>query len=74
MAGKILITGASGFIGSFLVDKAVRRGYDVVAGIRHTSSRTFLTDSRVRILPLAYTSPVELTHQLAAVRGKVGAA
>jgi len=28
---KILITGASGFIGGFLVEEALRRGYETVA-------------------------------------------
>lgn len=28
---KILITGASGFIGGFLVDEALNRGYEVWA-------------------------------------------
>ena len=31
---KVLVTGASGFIGSFLVEKGLELGYDVWAGIR----------------------------------------
>ena len=31
---KILITGASGFIGGFLVKVALRRGYETWAGVR----------------------------------------
>ncbi len=31
---KVLITGASGFIGSFLVEKALKRNYEVYAGVR----------------------------------------
>ena len=34
MKTKVLITGASGFIGRFLVEEAVRRGYEVWAGVR----------------------------------------
>lgn len=30
---KILITGASGFIGGFLVEEALRRGYETWAGV-----------------------------------------
>ena len=30
---KILITGASGFIGGFLVKEALRRGYETWAGV-----------------------------------------
>lgn len=64
MQKKILITGASGFIGSFLVEEALQRGHEVVAGVRATSSREFLTDPRVRVVPLAYTAPSELTRQM----------
>ena len=36
---KILITGASGFIGSFLVERALAEGMDVWAAVRPSSSR-----------------------------------
>ncbi len=45
---KILITGASGFIGSFLVEEAIKRNYKVFAGVRNTSKRTYLKDSRIQ--------------------------
>jgi UDP-glucose 4-epimerase len=61
---KILITGASGFIGSHLVDEALRLGYDVVAGIRPTSSREFLADPRIRFITLDYGTPTTLAGQL----------
>lgn len=35
---KILVTGASGFIGSFVVEGALERGHNVWAGMRRTSS------------------------------------
>ncbi|MDR1156613.1 MAG: NAD(P)-dependent oxidoreductase [Bacteroidales bacterium] len=41
---KILVTGASGFIGSFIATEGVCRGYDVYAGIRSTSSRKYLPE------------------------------
>jgi UDP-glucose 4-epimerase len=31
---NILITGASGFIGSFIVEEAIKRNYTTFAGIR----------------------------------------
>ena len=45
---KVLITGASGFIGSFLVEEALRQGYEVYAGVRNTSKLTYLKDNRIR--------------------------
>ena len=45
---KILITGASGFIGSFLVEEAIKQNYKVYAGIRNTSKLTYLKDNRIQ--------------------------
>jgi nucleoside-diphosphate-sugar epimerase len=51
---KILITGASGFVGSHLVDEALRRELDVYAGVRKSSSREFLQDERINFVELNY--------------------
>lgn len=61
---KVLITGASGFIGSFLVEESLRRGYETWAGIRATSSRARLQDKRIRFIDLKYDDPKKLTEQL----------
>lgn len=45
---KILVTGASGFIGSFLVEGGLERGMQVWAGVRQNSSRKYLQDERIR--------------------------
>jgi nucleoside-diphosphate-sugar epimerase len=49
---KILITGASGFVGSFLVEEALNQGLDTYAGIRSTSNRQWLQDERINILEM----------------------
>ena len=54
---KILITGASGFIGGFLVEEALHRGYEVWAGVRAHSSRSHLQDPRIHFIDLAYGDP-----------------
>ena len=47
---KILITGASGFIGGFLVDEALKRNYEVFAGIRKTSNKTYLAHPSIKFV------------------------
>ena len=47
---KILITGASGFIGSFIVEEALRQGFDTWAAVRGSSKRDFLQDERIHFM------------------------
>ena len=61
---KILITGASGFIGSFLVEEALRQGMDTWAAVRKSSSREYLQDKRINLIELNLSSREELTRQL----------
>jgi nucleoside-diphosphate-sugar epimerase len=61
---KVLVTGASGFIGSFIVEEALRRGFEVWAAMRRSSSRQFLTDSRIRFIELDLSSEERLVGQL----------
>ncbi|WP_298653241.1 NAD-dependent epimerase/dehydratase family protein [uncultured Proteiniphilum sp.] len=61
---KILITGASGFIGSTTVDGALKRGYETWAGIRQSSSRRYLQDGRIGFIDLQYTDKRKLKKQL----------
>lgn len=61
---KILITGASGFIGSFIVEEALRQGMETWAGVRRSSSRRYLQDSRIHFLELDFSSAERLTEQL----------
>lgn len=64
----ILITGSSGFIGSFLVGEALDRGYEVYAGIRQSSSRKYLTDSRIRFAEFDFSSREKLEAALKGYR------
>lgn len=61
---KILITGASGFIGSYIVEEALRRGLDTWAAIRKSSSREYLQDQRINFIELNLSSKEQLVKQL----------
>lgn len=61
---KILITGASGFVGSYMVEQALAYGYETWAAVRATSSRQYLGDSRIHVIELDYTDASVLTAQL----------
>ncbi len=62
---RLLITGASGFIGSFIVEEALHRGFETWAAVRHTSSRRYLSDSRIHFIELDFSSEEQLKSQLA---------
>ena len=62
---KILVTGASGFIGSFIVEEALRRGMETWAAVRGSSSRQFLKDERIHFIELNLDSQQDLQRQLA---------
>jgi nucleoside-diphosphate-sugar epimerase len=61
---SVLITGASGFIGSFLVEEALGRGFTVYAGIRSTSSRRWLGDPRIRFVGFDFSSAGAVVNTL----------
>lgn len=61
---KILITGASGFIGSFYVEAALQKGWEVWAGVRKKSSRKYLTDPHIHFIELNYTDAAGLQKQV----------
>ena len=64
---KILITGASGFIGSFIVEEALNRGFETWAAMRKSSSKAYLQDERIKFIELNLNSKEQLVEQL---RGK----
>ena len=65
MKTKILVTGATGFIGSFIVEEALKRDMEVWAAVRPSSSKIYLQDSRIRFIELDLSSRDRLIEQLA---------
>ena len=64
MAKTILITGASGFIGSFFVEEALQRKWTTWAGIRRSSSREYLQDAEIRLIDLNFSDKEKLKAQI----------
>lgn len=60
---RLLVTGASGFIGSFIVEEALRLEMEVWAAVRRTSSRQWLQDPRIRFVELNLSDKDELKRQ-----------
>lgn len=61
---KILITGASGFVGSFLVERALELGYEPWAAMRKTSSKKYLQKPGTNFIELDLGNEERLTEQL----------
>lgn len=61
---KILITGASGFIGSYMVERALAEGMETFAGVRATSSRRYLQDERISFVNLDLENEEHLSATL----------
>lgn len=72
MKKRILITGASGFIGSFLVEKGLSDNYEVWAGVRNSSSKEYLQDERIQFIDLKFNDTKALADQLRSFRQEFG--
>lgn len=69
---KILVTGASGFIGSFLCEKGHERGDEVWAGMRLHSSKRHLQGDWVNFITLQLDNEALLREQLLAWKERYG--
>lgn len=72
MSHKILVTGAGGFIGGFVVEAALSRNYETWAGVRTSTSREYLQDERIRFVNLDFGNPARLREQLQEWKQKIG--
>ena len=61
---KILITGASGFIGSFIAEAAVDAGFETYAGIRSTSSKRYLKKEGLHFFELDFSEKTKIKKYL----------
>ncbi|EDM38417.1 putative UDP-glucose 4-epimerase [Pedobacter sp. BAL39] len=64
MIKKVLITGATGFVGYHLINKALEAGLEVHAAVRPETDRSHLLDLPIHYVNLDYQDPVRLKEQL----------
>lgn len=64
MSKKVLITGASGFVGYHLVDVALQKGYEVTAAVRGTSKVEHLKNLPVKVVSMDLLNKVSLIAEL----------
>jgi len=70
---KILITGATGFVGSYLVRAAVDRGYETFAGVRSSSNLNQFKDiPSLTFVDLPYGNKSELKSYLLSCKEQYG--
>ena len=65
---NILITGATGFIGGFIVDKALDMGMNVWVAVRPSSSRKYLTDERIHFINLDFDCKEQMVKEMSELR------
>lgn len=61
---KVLITGSSGFVGGFAVAELLTQGYNVYAAVRKSSSKKYLTDSRINFIEIDFENEDDLRVKL----------
>lgn len=65
---RLLVVGAGGFIGGFICREGLRRGMEVTAAVRSTTSRRYLTDEALQFLVLDYDDPAAMEEAIAAAQ------
>lgn len=61
---RVLVVGAGGFVGGFLVARGLELGYEVWAGVRESTSRRWLDDKRTHFVTLDFDHPDTLAASL----------
>ncbi|MDE6811894.1 MAG: NAD-dependent epimerase/dehydratase [Muribaculaceae bacterium] len=61
---RVLVVGAGGFAGGFIVEEALRRGLEVWAGVRSSTSRKYLTDARIQFVEFDFDNPSTLARTM----------
>lgn len=57
---RVLVVGAGGFLGGYLVEEGLRRGYEVWAGVRASTSRERLSADGLNIIEFDFDNPASI--------------
>ncbi len=72
MDKTILIVGAGGFIGGFIAEEALKRGYRTWVGVRESTSRRYLTSPDLNFVVLDYDNDNNIAAALRAAAPESG--
>lgn len=61
---KVLVVGAGGFVGGYLVEEGIRRGYEVWAGVRKTTSRRYLNQEDLKFVEFDFENSEAISKSL----------
>lgn len=61
---RVLVVGAGGFTGGFICEECLRRGFEVWAGVRESTSRRYLQDGRLKFVVMDFDKPETLAQTL----------
>lgn len=61
---KVLLTGASGFVGGFIVEALLDKGFETYAAVRKSSSRKYLQDPRIKFIEIDFEEEDDLRAKL----------
>lgn len=57
---KVLVVGAGGFAGGFIVEEGLKRGYEIYAGVRESTSRKYLSEEGIKFVTFDFDNPESL--------------
>lgn len=63
---KVLVVGAGGFVGGFIVEEGLHRGYEIWAGVRESTSRKYLQDPSIKFVNFDFDNPESLKESILA--------
>ena len=72
MKPNLLITGASGFIGSHLIEEAIEQNYNIFAAVRKSSKIDLPDNSDIKLIHLDYSHTDILVEQLIDLKNQYG--